>query len=348
MTKPQILMSCGGTGGHIYPLIALAQHLPDYECVFFGSDRRVDEVIVPKYGYTHRALPSRGRFWLVKAFWVAATYLWSQRPKVVIGSGGKNTFPVVIMAWLYRIPIILCEQNAIAGRTNRWLRWFATHICVSFKESIPQFTPKRVHVTGNPVRKTFLPDAIFPDCLHHINPQDPVLLVIGGSQGAHPINDWMIKHADQFFEKQWSIILLTGPDYFKRHFPNSSRHHTITNPNYSNSLTCIDYTDQMDWLYDKASFVCCRAGATTIAELVSFNKPTLFIPYPHAADNHQQANAKAFCDQYQGWIIKESELSIQAFDNCWKQVKPNHINNSIQSAHQITQLIHSVAGNSRY
>lgn len=293
MTAKDIVITCGGTGGHIYPGIALAQHFEEYTCCFIGTRNRIDSTIIPNYGFTFKGLwitprnPLSYLTCLIQAVFVLAFL----SPKAVICTGGYNTLPVGIAAWLLRLPLYLCEQNIIPGQTNRFLGRIADKIYLAFNESLPYFSIEKTKLTGNPIRKYYLPGF----SIQTFTNTTRLLLVFGGSQGASFINDLVINHSNWLLDNKWSVLLITG----------SVNHRDIQIEKNGHQFIAIPYAENMDELYQAASAVISRAGATTVAELSYYQVPAFLIPYPYAKDNHQVFNAAAYIKQFPESVYEE-------------------------------------------
>ena len=316
--------TCGGTGGHVYPIIAVAQELSDTECIFIGSENREDSHIIPRYGYHFKSITASNKsiFKIITGFCQARKILKQEKVTCLISSGGYLTLPVVLAAATYRLPIFLLEQNVIPGRVNRALSYLATLTCLTFEESRSFFKTQKLIVTGNPVRKIFLEDPQFKWIKEIWRPQFPTLLVFGGSQGAKSLNTLFFEHHAHFVNSQMCLIHITGKNEFDgiknqyKKIPKSQINIMpegclIKNSKGDIKIILMPYFEKMDWLYENVTWVVSRAGATTLAELLYFNKKAILIPYPHAKDNHQISNAQAFIKQGQGKWIPESMLTFE-------------------------------------
>ncbi len=315
-----ILFAGGGTGGHLFPGIAAADELrrrdPSTRVVFVGSTRSIESTIVAEHGLEHRMLPveplptlKRNPLRFLFRNWAALReairLLKELRPDAVVGLGGYASAPIVWAASRRRIPVILIEQNVIPGRTTRLLSRFADHVCVSFSESISRL-PKARHivVTGNPVRASIA--KLYNRNSLELTDEEPStfkqqqLLILGGSQGADSLNVAVMaaikKLADQL--KTWKIVHQTGPRDAER-----------TRSQYQElGLTFVvePFFHDMAELYSLSDLVVSRSGATTLAELACAQTPMILLPYPHAADDHQRANAQAFVDHNAAVLVEHS------------------------------------------
>ncbi len=311
----RVLIAGGGTGGHLFPGIALAEEVvtrhPKNDVVFVGTDRGLEARVVPQNGFVFEAIKSRGLkgMGLVKlvlgllllplSFFSALRLLRKYRPDVVIGVGGYSSGPVVLMAWLLRIPTGIQEQNALPGFTNKVLGKFVDAVFLSFEAAIPFFPYKRAHVLGNPIRRGLLENFLRPKTKH----ETFTLLIFGGSLGAKGLNtrvlDALPHLADLKGELQ--IIHQTGKadletvkqGYAAQQFPADVR----------------EFIDDMAGAYLGATLVLCRAGATTLAELTVCKKASILVPFPFATDDHQAVNAKALVDAGAAVMFREAELT---------------------------------------
>lgn len=310
-----IVFTCGGTGGHVYPVVSLAQKLREYSCVFFGSENRQDSHIIPRYGFPVEPIPSSSRnVWvIIGALWTSWRLLRRYKPQVVVSSGGYHTFPVVLAAKLLGIPIVLLEQNVLPGRVNRWLSKYADMTCVSFSASQRYFGDIPISVTGNPVRETYLQDALSTSLETKLPQDGKKILVFGGSQGAQAINACVEAVYPEVLESDdISIVHVTGAQHFVEKY--SEVPYKLIESKYGRTaIVAVPYFENMKLLYEWADCVVSRAGATTIAELIEYKKPAVLIPYPYAAENHQELNAKAFEAMKAGKMVLQKDLTPESF-----------------------------------
>ncbi|MFH1540520.1 MAG: undecaprenyldiphospho-muramoylpentapeptide beta-N-acetylglucosaminyltransferase [Elusimicrobiota bacterium] len=305
--RKKVLIAVSSTGGHIYPGIALADALKENCDVFFVGKK--SEIIV-KNGYRFYNLSTVGypRLYSINTFIFFIKFFYSiiqsikillkEKPNIVIGFGGYVTFPVIFCAWLMKIPSIIHEQNYIAGIANKLSAKFANKICVSFEDSKKYFPLKKTIYSGNPVRSEIL--NISKPLTDYRLPL--TCLIFGGSQGAHNINVNLINSIDSFLPVKEKIrfIHITGVHDFE----------VVKNAYQSKGFKAeiYKYLYDMDVVYKNTSLVICRAGATTIAELVVLKMPAILIPYPHSTENHQNANAKYLTEKGCTILIEEKEI----------------------------------------
>lgn len=307
-----IALCCGGTGGHIYPAIALAQEIGSAQCFFFISQDRVDSEIVSRYGFQtvpisfSKAKKISGLF---KAFRQASQALRTNPPKAVIATGGYFTVPIILAAYWNNIPVYLLEQNLLPGRVNRYLSVFAKVVYTSFDQSRRYFA-KRVTVKplGNPVRSQFLSDSPDPKWGSILHASNPMLLVIGGSQGAAALNRYVIDRQSEFIDAGWNVVHLMGPAGYKAQF-GLTDFEVVADGAGQPRLVFLPYFEGMDQLYRAAKAVMARAGATTLAELRHFNVPAILVPFPFAKDDHQRVNAEVA--ELEGGAITVTEAALE-------------------------------------
>jgi UDP-N-acetylglucosamine--N-acetylmuramyl-(pentapeptide) pyrophosphoryl-undecaprenol N-acetylglucosamine transferase len=311
----RVLIAGGGTGGHLFPGIALAEEVvtrhPKNDVVFVGTDRGLEARVVPANGFVFESIRSRGLkgmgplkfllglFTLPLSFIESWRILRKYRPDVVVGVGGYSSGPVVMTAWLLRIPTALQEQNALPGFTNKVLGRFVDAAFVSFDEAKRFFPARRTHLLGNPIRRGLL-----ENFLRSKKPHDTfTLLVFGGSLGARGLNMRVIEALGVLapFKDQIHIIHQTGKNDFeavKRGYAEKGIDADIR-----------EFIDDMSSAYQSADLVICRAGATTLAELTVCKKASILVPFPHATDDHQAVNAKALVEAGAAIMFREEELT---------------------------------------
>ncbi|HVF68102.1 MAG TPA: undecaprenyldiphospho-muramoylpentapeptide beta-N-acetylglucosaminyltransferase [Pyrinomonadaceae bacterium] len=295
----RVLIAAGGTGGHIYPGIAVAKEVmrrdPDSVVRFVGTARGLENRLVPGAGFDLSLIESaglknvgalgklKGLLVLPKSFVAARRVIQEFKPEVVVGAGGYVSGPVLLMAALMRIPTLVMESNALPGFTNRRLALFVDAVAVSFEESLRYFRGKGV-VTGNPVRREF-----FEIAKKGRDPARFSVLVFGGSQGARAINEGMLAALPRL-ESQRDVLRIvhqTGEADFEKVRAG------YDGAGWGESAEVLKYIDDMVARFGESDLVVCRAGATTTAELIAAGKASLMVPFPFAADDHQRKNAEA-------------------------------------------------------
>lgn len=318
----KFILSGGGTGGHIYPAIAIANELktrfPDAEFLFVGAKDKMEMQKVPQAGYKiiglwiaglQRRLTFQNTLFPIKllsSLLKARTIIQDFKPDVVIGTGGFASGPLLQVASFAGIPTVIQEQNSYPGITNKLLGKKASKICVAY-ENLERFFPKyKMVLTGNPVRQDLIDvrnrkkEAI---AYFNLDADKKTLLVLGGSLGARRINQLIVKELVNFAAHNVQVIWQCGKFYYDeyKHF----------GENENENVQVVSFIDRMDLVYAAADFVISRAGASSVSELCIVGKPVIFIPSPNVAEDHQTKNAQAVADKKGAILIKESELDTQ-------------------------------------
>jgi len=309
------LLAGGGTGGHLFPGIAVAEALlerePNARILFVGSDREIEVKILAATNYEHLSIPAMSLSGAVRrpvrflqrsmaAIRTVGRFIEERTPDVVIGCGGFASAAPVLAARRRGIPFVLLEQNVIPGRSTRWLSRLGGRVCLSF-ESTRERLPRSVEtiLTGNPVRRAIGDLACTSDAEPPSTAGHNQLLVLGGSQGARAINDMLIAFVEEHPEAlhAWRIVHQTGAADDKR----VRRHYESQGINAEVGA----FFDDMPQRYRHSTLAVARAGATTLAELACAGLPAILVPYPHAADNHQWHNAAFFADAGAAVIVEQ-------------------------------------------
>ena len=310
----RVLIAGGGTGGHLFPGIALAEEFkrrdPNSVCVFVGTERGMEATVVPREGFELRTVEIGGLkgknireksgnlLRIPKSVYLSIRIIREYMPELVVGMGGYASAPVVFGALLMRVKRVICEQNTIPGITNRILARIANRIFVSFPETKHLSSMGKTRFTGNPIRKgiTNVREGAISSTGKF------TLLILGGSQGAHSINEAVLAALDHLIPMRNSLRIIhqTGDiDY------------QLVSEAYAAKKFDSDvsgFIDDMASAYSAADLIVCRAGATTISELTACGKASILIPYPYAADNHQEVNARVLCNRGAAKIVLNKDL----------------------------------------
>lgn len=316
----RVLIAGGGTGGHIYPGIAVAEELkriaPDTQILFVGGDRGLEGRVVPEAGFELATIPARGlprrAWWKVPgalaqnggAFAKAMGILNSYKPDVVLGTGGYVSAPVVVAAWLAKKPVLLQEQNAVPGLTNRALARVADEVHVAFTESRSWFARKdRLKLSGNPVRRMILSgDRRQALARFGLSEQAATVFVFGGSRGARRINEATLEAMARLKGGlNAQFILQTGKEDFAWAKERAEREQL--------PVTVVPYLTHIHEAYAAADLVVCRAGAMTLAEIAACGVPAILVPYPFAAYDHQVTNAQNLAERGGAVMILDADLT---------------------------------------
>lgn len=312
----RVVIAAGGTGGHLFPGIAVAQEFQrrhQAAVTFLTTPKAVTTQILERYGFAWEAvstralkgegLISRGRTLLgmPKAVWAARSRLKRLKPQVVLGVGGHSSGPVGVAAWLLGTPLALHEQNAIPGATNRWLAGLAQKIFVSFPASQDFFPPGRCLWTGNPIRPEFF--EIGPP-----RPDSPfTVLITGGSQGAHHLNMEVLAGLPRLSDLKDRLFFL--------HLPGDTDWEAVAAGYREQGFAAevLRFTPEVAALMRRAHLVVCRAGASTLAELTAVGRTAILVPYPYAANNHQEFNARFLAAAGAGQVLLNKDFTGEAF-----------------------------------
>lgn len=314
----RLLITGGGTGGHLFPAVAAAQALlrrqPDSEVLFIGTRRKIDTTSLDSYGFASSSIYSYGLKGkniaeLVKAlavlpvsFFQAVVRIRRFRPDVALGVGGYVTGPVMLAARCLGVPTIIHEQNSVPGLANRKLGKLVDHICISLPGSERFFSGKKVICTGNPVRQNILELA----AEHKENTGPITLLVLGGSQGAHALNTMVTEAFCEHGEENLTgiaVIHQTGKadaGWVEKRYRDAGVNARVA-----------PFFQDMKEVYKATDLLVSRAGATTLTELAVLGKPAILVPYPHAADDHQQQNAAYYVQGGGALQFAEQELKAK-------------------------------------
>lgn len=321
MNEFRVIISGGGTGGHIFPAVSIANALreanPDVKILFVGAEGRMEMQRVPAAGYDIIGLPVRG---LLRPLWkpgnisILMDFLRSKRmakqtlrnfkPHVAVGVGGYASSATLNAAYELGIPCLIQEQNSFAGLTNKTLAKKAKKICVAY-EGMERFFPKdRILLTGNPVRQNLLDKNLSREecaAAFGLNPSKPTILLIGGSLGARTLNESVIRNLSRIAASSAQFIWQTG-SYYKKEIEQ-----TLDVKGKPGNLVVTDFISRMDQAYHLADLVISRAGAGTISELCLLGKPSILVPSPNVAEDHQTHNAMALVNRQAALLVRDAE-----------------------------------------
>jgi len=314
----RFILAGGGTGGHLYPAIAVAQQIkllkPDSEFLFVGASNKIESRVVPEYGFDFKSIwisgfsrkltlsnllvPIKVVVSMIQSLMIVMKF----KPRVAIGSGAYVSGPVIWAASVFGSKIILLEQNSYPGISNRILEKRAEEIHISFEESKKFFrNQNKLKLTGNPVR-TNLKLINKTEALKKfgLDEKKKTILVLGGSGGARNINDAIANEIPEIIKRDIQIIWQTGKVYFNEYKKFEG-----------NKVKVLDFIDDMSAAFSACDLLIARAGATTITEVSYLGLPVIFVPSPHVAANHQYKNAKAISDASAAVLIEDKNLKSQ-------------------------------------
>lgn len=319
MSKLKFIIAGGGTGGHIFPAIAIANALkrlqPDCDILFVGAKGKMEMEKVPQAGYEIIGLDIAGfnrssllknislPFKLVKSFLDAKKIIKDFKPNAVVGVGGYASFPVLYMAQLAGIPTLIQEQNSFAGKSNKILGKKAKAVCVAY-DNMEQFFPKNVIIkTGNPVRANITTSNISREQgieFFKLDATKKIVFAFGGSLGARSINEALINDFKNIITEDAQLIWQTGTPYFEKA--------KEAVKGFESQVKVFEFIREMDFAFAAADVMISRAGASSIAELAIVGKPVVFVPFPFASEDHQTHNALALVNNNAALMVKDSEV----------------------------------------
>lgn len=313
---PRLLVMAGGTGGHVFPALAVAKHLADkgWQVRWLGTADRMEARLVPQHGFDIEFIDIKGvrgnglvrklaaPFKIMRSIIQAKAVIDDFKPNVVLGMGGFASGPGGVAAKLAGIPLVLHEQNAIAGLTNKLLSHIASQVLCAFDNTFAD-NISNVEVVGNPIRQSLIELGQQPRDSHN---NALKVLVVGGSLGAKVLNDTLPKVvanlSQQYAVTVWHQVGKGNVDLVKDAY---------LKLNQLDSVNIAEFIDDMEAAYRWADVVVCRSGALTVSELAAVGLPSILVPYPHAVDDHQTKNASVLVDVGAGYLMPQSSLSAE-------------------------------------
>lgn len=342
MNNLRVIIAGGGTGGHIFPAVAIGHALkrmhPDTQLLFVGALGRMEMEKVPLEGFEIVGLDIVGfnrsnmfknlslPFKIIKSALKARSIIKEFKPNVVVGVGGYASFPMLNAAQGMGIPTLVQEQNSYAGKSNKILGRKAKAVCVAY-EKMERFFPKeKLVLTGNPVRAKISQSTVTKQeaiSWFGLNSEKKIVLIIGGSLGAKSINEAIDAGLMDILKEDVQVIWQTGKPYYETAVSSAALHQT--------KVKIFDFIREMDYAYAAADVVVSRAGALAIAELCIVAKPVIFVPYPYAAEDHQTSNAMALVEHNAAMMVKDSDAKAELVkklknllhDNAMQEVMKN-------------------------
>jgi UDP-N-acetylglucosamine--N-acetylmuramyl-(pentapeptide) pyrophosphoryl-undecaprenol N-acetylglucosamine transferase len=330
----RVIIAGGGTGGHLFPGLAVAEELKNRddstEVIFVGTEYGIESRVVPREGYPIKFLRAEGlvgvstvkkaKAIVTTFFSIADSYkiIQTVRPDIVIGVGGYASGAAMLTAYLMSIPTMILEQNSIPGLTNKILGRFVRAVCITYQESISFFPKAKTFLTGNPVRMQILKGDIESAYrLFSLERGLFTIFIFGGSSGAKSINMAIVNALNNMYDLKDKIQFLHQTGI--RDYENIRESYRKTG--FKGTITPFIY--QMGEAYAVADIVVSRAGATTLAELTALGKPAILIPYPYAAGQHQELNARKLLERGAAKMIRDSELKGESLANSIREMYTN-------------------------
>ncbi len=349
MKLKRVILSGGGTGGHIFPALSIANEIkkrnPDCEILFVGALGRMEMEKIPDAGYKIIGLPVMGfprkpslkifKFFpsLLKSSSIARNIVKEFKPQIAIGVGGFASGPLLRAAAKNGVPTLIQEQNSYAGITNKLLSKKVKAICVAYDKMERYFPKEKIIFTGNPVRANLIENIKeSKEAAEYFSLKEnkKVILIIGGSLGARSINNSVLKNIDKIANSEVNVIWQTGAFYFdeiqdklKNRKPDNLRIHK--------------FISRMDLAYSIANLVISRAGAGTISELCLVGKPTILIPSPNVSEDHQTKNAMALVEKNAALMVRDNEIDEKLFSTAFKVV------NDLEKCKNLSEKIRTLA-----
>lgn len=325
----RVIISAGGTGGHIYPALAIVNKIkekePNSEFLYIGTHNRMEKDIVPKYNIPFEAIKIYGfnrknpfkNFKTIacifKAIRRSKKLIKAFNPDVVIGVGGYVTVPVIYSAKKLGFKTFIHEQNSTPGKANNFLAKYADNIFVSFKSSMKYFPNNKVIFTGNPCSEDALKKEAIDKRELGLDPHKKLVLFVMGSLGSSKVNDALYKAIPSFKNKDYEILFITGNDLYE----------DMAKLEYPDNVKIVPFINGLTRVMKVTDVMVSRAGATTLSEVISLNVPTILVPSPYVPDNHQFKNAMDLVNKKAAVLIEEKNLNS---DNLVKEID-NLINN---------------------
>lgn len=333
----RIVVSGGGTGGHIYPALsivdALKEENPALEALFIGTPNGLEATIVPKTGIDFKTIRIQGLvrslsaenirtvIQLIGSLFSAKKILREFKPDIVIGTGGYVCAPVLLAASQLKIPTLIHEQNSVAGVTNKLLARFVDRICLCFEAAADDFAKysDKLRLTGNPrateVVKVEPQPTILADQFGLANDK-PTVLVFGGSRGAPAINQAALEAIPQFKEADYQVLISVG----QVHYDEWIQQTQSANIQLPDNVKVVPYIDNMPQVLQAVDLVLSRSGATTLTELTALGKPSILVPSPYVTNNHQEFNALSLVNNQAAEMIKEADLNAEGLADTINQL----------------------------
>jgi UDP-N-acetylglucosamine--N-acetylmuramyl-(pentapeptide) pyrophosphoryl-undecaprenol N-acetylglucosamine transferase len=321
----RVVISAGGTGGHIYPALAIINKIkelePNSEFLYIGTHNRMEKDIVPKHNIPFKELEVYGfnrndvmkNFSilkkLIRAYKNSKKIIKNFNPDLVIGVGGYVTVPVILAASRLKYKTFIHEQNSVPGLSNKILSFFVTKIGVSFASSIDYFPKDKTHFTGNPCSEDALVKNALDKKEYGLDINKKLVYIVMGSLGASKVSDILMNTLPMFKDRNYEVMFVTGKDSYNK----------VITKAYPSNVFIVPYIDNQTRMMKNADIVVTRCGATTLSEIIALEKPSILIPSPYVSNNHQYKNAMDLIKEDAAFMIAETDLNgsllIEAIDD---------------------------------
>ncbi len=315
----RVIISAGGTGGHIYPALAIINKIKQEEAnsefLYIGTHNRMEKEIIPKLGIPYEAIEIYGlkrkltldnvkalsKF--LKARKRCLKIIKEFKPDVVIGAGGYVTAPVIWAAHKLGCKTFIHEQNSVVGLSNKFLSKYASKIGVSFESTISEFPKDKVVLTGNPCSEKAILTPAADKSSFGLSDDKKLVLIVMGSLGSKTVNDKMIEYIYGFRNKKYEVVFVTGNNYYDK----------LKNRRFPNNVKVVPFIENLPALMKRTDLMVSRAGASTMSEIMALGIPTIFIPSPYVTNNHQYKNAMDLVSQNAALMLEEKDLAKNTF-----------------------------------
>ena len=317
----RVIISAGGTGGHIYPALAIINKIkerePNSEFLYIGTHNRMENDIIPKTGIPFKSIEvygfNRKKIWknfkvikcVIRSHFKCKKIIKEFNPDIVIGVGGYVTAPVLYTAHKLGFKTLIHEQNSIPGASNKFIANFADKIAVSLKSSMDAFDKKKTVYTGNPCSENAVKMKPALKSEFGLSNSKKLVLIVFGSLGASVVSDYVKNHFNDFKDKDYEVLFSTGENIYDE----------VNKVKYPSNVHIVPYIENMPRIMKKADLMITRAGASTISEIIALNIPSIFIPSPYVPNNHQFKNAYDLVKEEAGLIIEEKDLKDDVLVN---------------------------------
>ncbi len=340
----KLMVSGGGTGGHIYPALALIERLkqvePSTEVLYVGTTRGLENKIVPAAGIKLETMPMQGFQRKISLYNFKTVYLFLKavshakklikqfQPDVVLGTGGYVSGAVLYAAAKMGIPTVIHEQNSVVGITNKFLSHYVDEIAIAFEAARNQFKHDHITLTGNPRAQQVAAnrDSDYSWTEMGLSDDKPTMMIFGGSQGAPKINKSVVQAIPEFNKRDYQVVFATG----QKRYDNVKK--MLAGITVADNVKVVPYIDQMPHKLPKVAVLVSRAGATTIAEVTALGVPTIMIPSPYVTANHQFKNAQALVKKHAALMITEDQLDGRSL-----LVQADRLMNNAELRHEMAE-----------
>ena len=355
----KVIISAGGTGGHIYPALAIINKIkekePNSKFLYIGTDNRMEKDLIPSFNIPYESLHVTGikRKLTLDNFKSLSNFVTAKKkckkiikdfnPDVVIGCGGYVTAPVISASYKLGYPTFIHEQNSVVGLANKFLSRYATKIGVSFSSTISSFPKNKAVLTGNPCSESAIKLKKADKTTYGFNKNKDLVIIVMGSLGSKTINDIIYRNLDKFKDKKYEVLFVTGNSYYEQ---------IDHNKEYKN-VKIVPYIKELPSVMKVSSLLVSRAGASTISEIEAVGIPTIFIPSPYVTNNHQYKNAADLVENDKALLIEEKDLTIDKLIDTidsilndkdkYNKIKNNLISTSIKdSSERIYKILKEI------